>query len=107
FFFFTTRRPPCSTHFPYTTLFRSLPAHASSRHPVCSGASPASVDHGRAARAADRARRGADAQRWALDTTRYAVRAGRAPHGRLYLRAVDGPGQEHRGLLTIAGGPVA
>src|SRR5437868_8087819 len=28
FFFFMIRRPPRSTLFPYTTLFRSLPPHA-------------------------------------------------------------------------------
>src|SRR5207249_9188492 len=37
FFFLLTRRPPTSTLFPYTTLFRSLPRHAGAFRP-CRGA---------------------------------------------------------------------
>src|SRR5437764_8389298 len=34
FFFYIIRRPPRSTLFPYTTLFRSLPGCATSRSPT-------------------------------------------------------------------------
>src|SRR3712207_8663962 len=47
FFFLMIRRPPRSTLFPYTTLFRSLPARpprpeykSTDRHPPCRGQSP-------------------------------------------------------------------
>src|SRR5438105_403020 len=35
FFFLMIRRPPRSTLFPYTTLFRSSPPSRSSRTPIC------------------------------------------------------------------------
>src|SRR6266704_5170229 len=35
FFFLMIRRPPRSTLFPYTTLFRSAPAEARARAPAC------------------------------------------------------------------------
>src|SRR2546425_13143070 len=38
FFFLMIRRPPRSTLFPYTTLFRSLYDHGADAHPVSQGA---------------------------------------------------------------------
>src|SRR6267154_3321302 len=35
FFFLMIRRPPRSTLFPYTTLFRSIPLTENDIHPVC------------------------------------------------------------------------
>src|SRR2546430_3569336 len=48
FFFLMIRRPPRSTLFPYTTLFRSLhqPAHGDLGRPVCVGVrAPRSEEH--------------------------------------------------------------
>src|SRR5206468_11404004 len=47
-FTFTTRRPPISTLFPYTTLFRSLstPATAGMQYPPTRRADAADVLHG-------------------------------------------------------------
>src|SRR5689334_24555589 len=45
FFFLMIRRPPRSTLFPYTTLFRSIPSRAVTRFVRSSPSSRASPDH--------------------------------------------------------------
>src|SRR5436309_11346433 len=54
FFFFMLRRPPRSTLFPYTTLFRSLPSSA----PARDGGTPNARDRGRRSACRRRTRRG-------------------------------------------------
>src|SRR2546430_10091439 len=40
FFFLMIRRPPRSTLFPYTTLFRSIPTSSAAISPTCHGDGP-------------------------------------------------------------------
>src|SRR3989475_5533006 len=63
FFFLMIRRPPRSTLFPYTTLFRSLPCRAPRRR----GATPATAHGGVAGR--PRAERGGDRKSTRLNSS--------------------------------------
>src|SRR5258708_32088965 len=55
FFFLMIRRPPRSTLFPYTTLFRSLPEEAGFlAHPGAGGGGAAAAQAARRARVRDR-----------------------------------------------------